>query len=211
MKFGKAFILGDSYSTFKGAIPEGNSPYYPRDVIDVRSVSDTWWGMLFNESDAELVLNDSWSGTTVCNTGYEGRDCRDNSFIARLDRRISEGFFKENKIDTLIVFGGTNDNWAGSPVGEVKYGEISEEEKFSVLPAFSYLIEKITSETGVKNVIALINEGFKDEITDGFTEISKHYGAHPLKLKDISKVEGHPNKEGMTAIKDQLIAFEKTL
>ncbi len=96
-------------------------------------------------------------------------------------------------------------------MGKVKYGEISEEEKFSVLPAFSYLIEKMTSETDVKNVTVLINEGFKDEITDGFTEISKHYGAHPLKLKDISKVEGHPNKEGMTAIKEQLIAFEKTL
>lgn len=211
MSFGKIFILGDSYSTFAGEIPKGNNVYYPRDIIDVKAVSDTWWGKLIGDSDAELVLNESSSGTTVCNTGYDGRDCRDNSFIARLDRRISEGFFKENKIDTVIVFGGTNDNWAGSPVGEIRYGNISEEEKFKVLPAFSYLLAALTEKTDVKRIIVLVNEGFKDEITNGFTEIAKHYGAYPLSLKNIAKIEGHPNKEGMTAIKDQLIAFERTL
>ena len=37
-------ILGDSYSTFRGHIPEGNSAYYPyKDVDDVLQVEHTWW------------------------------------------------------------------------------------------------------------------------------------------------------------------------
>ena len=37
-------ILGDSISTYKGYIPEGNSNYCPND--DVNDVSKTWWHIL---------------------------------------------------------------------------------------------------------------------------------------------------------------------
>ncbi len=30
---------------------------------------------------------------------------------------IENGYFNKNKIDTIFVFGGTNDGWANSPLG----------------------------------------------------------------------------------------------
>ena len=66
-------ILGDSYSTFDGYIPEGNACWYfttPQGENDVVAVEQTWWHQFCREGGYELVLNESYSGATVCNTGY---------------------------------------------------------------------------------------------------------------------------------------------
>lgn len=71
-------IFGDSYSTFEGYIPSGYYPYYTPTqphIPDVQCVENTWWHMLVKELGANIVRNDSWSGSTVCNTAYEGVDC----------------------------------------------------------------------------------------------------------------------------------------
>lgn len=94
---GNVFILGDSYSTFAGYIPDGYDSYYapegPKYVQnndgqelsdnDVTSVSQTWWYPLVTEYGT-LIQNNSWSGTTVCNTGYGGNDYSDVSFVGRI-------------------------------------------------------------------------------------------------------------------------------
>ena len=57
---GNVFILGDSYSTFKGYIPDEYHAYYSsegRKETDVNAVSQTWWKMLLDETKANLVLN----------------------------------------------------------------------------------------------------------------------------------------------------------
>ena len=108
---GNVFILGDSYSTFEGFLPDSYAAYYKkagRPETDVTSVKETWWYGVLSETKSTLVRNCSWSGTTICNTGYSGRDCSDNSFIARFDKLADEGFFSENKIDTFFLFGGTS-------------------------------------------------------------------------------------------------------
>ena len=81
MKNEKIMIFGDSYSTFEGYIPEEYAVYYPRH--DVSDVSKTWWYMLANETASEIVLNNSWSGSTICNTGYNGDCSKSSSFIFR--------------------------------------------------------------------------------------------------------------------------------
>ncbi len=58
-----AIIIGDSYSTFKGFIPEGYAFYYSeeeRESTGVTKVEETWWHMLSNEADLNIVLNNSW-------------------------------------------------------------------------------------------------------------------------------------------------------
>ena len=110
---GNIFILGDSYSTFAGYIPEGHASYYfecgPHYLVahpdeakpsdkDVHKVEETWWYPLAEEN-GKLIFNCSWSGTTICNTGYDGCDNSDKSFIARLEKLLDNGFFEENKID----------------------------------------------------------------------------------------------------------------
>ncbi|MBQ8588463.1 MAG: hypothetical protein IJ454_03635, partial [Clostridia bacterium] len=84
---GNVFILGDSYSTFQGYIPEGYAHYYGEEgpnylesnpemkltANDVCDVAHTWWYDLVKENGT-LLRNCSWSGTTICNTGYHGKD-----------------------------------------------------------------------------------------------------------------------------------------
>ena len=120
-------ILGDSYSTFKGYIPERNETYYPNEAAEVTSVKDTWWYLLSDKLKAHILLNDSWLGTTVCNTGWNKRYCPEDSFIGRFDKLVDDGFFQNNDVDKLFIFGGTNDCWSGAPLGEIKTEGITEE------------------------------------------------------------------------------------
>ena len=57
-------ILGDSISTYKGYIPEGNATQYPSGDVD--DVSKTWWHILLTKLGAKLCVNNSWSGRQVC-------------------------------------------------------------------------------------------------------------------------------------------------
>ena len=83
-------ILGDSYSTFQGYLePDTNYVWYfdgtPRTQTDVTSVTQTWWHQLITSKGWRLLKNNSFSGSTICNTGYNRADVKHNSFIARMD------------------------------------------------------------------------------------------------------------------------------
>ena len=85
----KVSILGDSYSTFYGAVePEGNEVwYFPDDKpekTDVTSPEQTWWRIFMERTGYELERNNSYSGSTVCNRGYKGDDYSRRSFINRM-------------------------------------------------------------------------------------------------------------------------------
>ena len=77
----KVSILGDSYSTFQGMIPEGYAVYYPNNGNDVKEVSQTWWDLYIKAKGYQLETNDSWSGSTICGTGYGRMDSSGNSPI----------------------------------------------------------------------------------------------------------------------------------
>ncbi len=205
---GNVFILGDSYSTFKGHIPEGFDFWYSEAEspnTDVRKVEETWWHQLLAETESNLVRNCSFSGTTVCNTGYDGADCREISFIGRVEKLASKGFFEENRIDTFFIFGGTNDSWAGAPLGELMYENHSEEELYKVLPAFCHLLSRVKAVAVGARIICMINCDIKDEITEGFKIACERLGVECVALKEISKSGGHPNIRGMIQIKDQVM------
>ena len=203
-------IFGDSYSTFRGYIPKGYGPYYSEDETertDVRHVEETWWHQLMTESGANLVLNDSWSGSTICYTGYENRDCStSSSFIYRLNKLIDSGFFNENEIDTVLVFGGTNDSWAGAPVGTLQYSAWKKEDLHAVLPAVCCFIDKLKETLPQARIIVIINSGLKGEITDGMKEACEHYGVESLQLVNVDKSHSHPTVQGMKDIREQVAA-----
>lgn len=83
-------VLGDSYSTFEGFItPRTNHTWYyarpDRKNTDVSDVKQTWWHRVVTERGWRLCMNNSFSGSTVCNRGYNGNDYRDRSFLTRMD------------------------------------------------------------------------------------------------------------------------------
>lgn len=208
-KLGNIFILGDSYSTFEGCIPADCWCWYfrtPHDDTDVVNPEETWWHLLLENTESHLVLNCSSSGTTLCHTGYDGVDWSDGiSFCARLDGLANAGFFEKNRIDTFFLFGGTNDSWADSPLGELKYGEKTREDLFSVLPAYCHLIETAKKHCPDARIITVVNTELKPEITDCFTRVSAHYGTEVIALRDIEKQSGHPNRRGMEQIFRQVL------
>lgn len=94
-----AMIFGDSYSTFKRYVPNGYCVYYSeteRPETDVTNVTETWWHQVITKAQLELILNDSWSGSTIGYTSYNNADCsHSSSFIYRLRQLIAQDFFKQ--------------------------------------------------------------------------------------------------------------------
>ncbi len=206
MTLGNVFILGDSYSTFEGCIPHGYESWYyihPLNDTDVDTVDKTWWKQLLDSTDSRLLLNCSWSGTTICHTGYGG-DCSDRSFVSRFDRLEREGFFTENTVDTVFIFGGTNDSWAGSPVGEPMYDAWEKQDLYSVLPAVGYLLHRVTSVLPQARVVFILNTELRSAIADGIRAACEESGVLLVALEGISKQAGHPNIEGMGQIARQV-------
>ena len=202
-------IFGDSYSTFRGAIPQGYAVYYSETgsgQTDVHSIEETWWHLLMTETGSNLVRNDSWSGSTICNTGYSGDCSKTSSFLHRLDLLNAEGFFRANRVDTVFVFGGTNDNWCGAPLGDILYENIPQEELFKVLPGFSQFMQNLKATVPAARIICLINCNLKPALADGYAEICEHLGIQSIRLHDIDKAGGHPTVLGMKQIKAQILA-----
>ncbi|MBR7110712.1 MAG: hypothetical protein IKC83_02440, partial [Clostridia bacterium] len=208
------FILGDSYSTYEGYIPSGNKTFYASKVVDNRPVSKmrfkhVWWARLIKKQKYNLVLNDSWSGSTVCYTGYNGEDCsKTKAFIFRFRRLLKQGFFNQNKIDKVFVFGGTNDSWADAPLGQAIAENVEEKDLYSVLPAFCYLMNEIKQKINAQ-IYFIINTGLKNEISNCIKEQAKKLNVNVIELNEIDKQDGHPTKKGMKQIYKQVLASIK--
>lgn len=193
----KVSILGDSYSTFQGVNPDGYAPFYPNDRNDVTEVEQTWWSLYIKAMGYELDKNDSWGGTTICNTGYGRRNVASNSFNARVNLLGNP--------DIIFVFGGTNDAWANSPIGEYKYSDWTDEDCNAFRPALACLFSKLQAQYPKAKIYSILNSELKEDINESSREICKHYGIQLIELQDIEKQNGHPSIKGMQAICDQLI------
>ena len=205
-----AMIFGDSYSTFKDCVPEGYAVYYsPEDekMSGVTNVADTWWHQVISEKGLELILNNSWSGSTICYTGYNGCDCSSSSsFIYRLRRLCEDGFFSDNEIDTVFVFGGTNDSWSNAPLGALKTEGVGEDDLYSVLPAIPYFFMSLKKALPRADIYCLINTDIKPEITHALEYSCELYGIKRIRFDKIEKKWGHPTPQGMKDIKDAVVA-----
>lgn len=193
----KVSILGDSYSTFDGINPPGYAPFYPNDRNDVTEVEQTWWSLYIAAKGYQLEVNDSWGGTTICNTGYGRMNTANSSFNSRL--------WKLGDPDIIFVFGGTNDAWAGSPVGEYKYTDLCKEDCKCLRPAMAYMFDALARIYPKAKVYALLNSELREEVNESFREVCGHYGIQLIELHDIEKQNGHPSIKGMQAISDQLL------
>lgn len=193
-------ILGDSYSTFKDfVVPDTNFVWYPRDSVkhnDVTDVRQTWWHQFVRQGNFRLCQNNSFSGATICNTGYKGEDYSDRSYVTRARYLGSP--------EVIIVFGGTNDTWAKSPVGEYKYGDWTPQDLYSFRPAMACLLSSLQDRYPGAEVYVVINDILSKEITASMQVISDYYGVRWILLHDIDKQWGHPSQKGMTQIAEQL-------
>ena len=201
-------IFGDSYSTFEGYIPKTYKSWYSsngRKETDVKKVEQTWWHQLCEDMDYNLVMNDSYSGSTIGYTGYDGADTsKSSSFIHRLENYESQKFFEKNEIDIIFVFGGTNDSWANAPLGEYKTENITKSDLYNVLPAISYFIGELKRVAPDAEIVFIINTDLKAEIGDTVKKASDHFGTKYVELTKFKKSSGHPTVVGMASIASQV-------
>lgn len=197
-------ILGDSYSTFKGyVLPDSNFVWYPQKVEnnDVQDVQQLWWHILIRENGYRLCQNNSFSGATICHTGYEKADYSDRSYCTRLNNLGSP--------DIILVFGGTNDSWAQSPIGDYQYANWNKQDLYQFRPAMAYLLANLQNRYPGTKVYVIINSELSEEVTGSMKTICDRYGVPYIQLVDIEKQWGHPSKKGMRAIADQVAAALK--
>ena len=205
----KVAILGDSYSTFAGYLsPATNFPWYSADLNsdiaknnDVHSVEQTWWHQFVTKMGYELVCNNSFSGSTICHTGYNKEDYSDRSFITRLHHLGNP--------DIILIFGGTNDSWAGVPIGEYQYEGWTNADLYNFRPAFAYMLHNLRQLYPQAKIYNITNSELSEAVTVSADEICRHYNVPNLLLKDVEKQWGHPSVKGMEAICNQLIDLVK--
>ena len=195
-------ILGDSYSTFEGYLTPDTMDiwYFPgkQDArrTDVENVGQTWWMQLIKKKNWKLELNNSWSGSTICYTGYRDEDYSRRSFITRVPALGCP--------DIILIFGGTNDSWANAPIGDFKYSDWRRADLYTFRPAMACMLAKIKERYPTADVYVISNDGLKPEITGSMEQICKHYDVPMIQLHNISKTAGHPNVQGMMQIAEQL-------
>lgn len=211
MTFGKTLILGDSYSTFEGHIAEGYDAWFDKERLkkgetNVSKVEQTWWYPLFDGINDILIYNESYSGTTVCNT-VRPEHTVDVSFVNRFNKLVDEGFFEKNAIDTILVFGGTNDSWTDCPVGKLQFDNFSADDLFCVLPAFGYLAKRISEVVPNARVCWLINTELKEEIVYSIIKTASNFNQEYIRFENIDKTFCHPNINGMKQIRNVVNAY----
>ena len=198
-------VLGDSYSTFEGFIPKGHPEWYRTNVNkaanDVDKVEQTWWWQVVKNGGYKLGVNDSYSGSTVCFTGYDDADFSDRSFVTRATNLGTP--------DIILVCGGTNDSWCGAKVGEYKYEGWKRADMYYFRPALAKLYTVLREHYPNVEIYFILNDCLRDDINESVDVISKHYGVPVIKLSGIDKQNGHPNVKGMKTFADQVLSALK--
>lgn len=199
-------ILGDSYSTFEGHVtPDTNAVWYfkvpnPKRT-DVSDVKQTWWQKLIRDNNLRLEVNNSFSGSTICNRGYRGADYSDRSFLTRAKELGSP--------DIILIFGATNDSWAGVEVGEYltpegKTADGSEPDLYTFRPALDLMLSTIKDYYPGADVYFIVNNGLRTEITESVVTLCGRHGVETIMLENIEKIANHPSVKGMEEIARQV-------
>lgn len=197
-------ILGDSYSTFEGHItPATNETWYftdsPAERTDVTAPEQTWWGILLRDSTYTLEQNNSYSGSTICNRGYRHEDYSRRSFINRMTDLGNP--------DLILVFGATNDFWAGVALSPEEASEEEPHPLYTFRPAIDYLLQQLHALYPSARVVFMLNDIIRGPVREAVIEACERRDVECLELSDISKRTGHPDREGMQSIADQLAAI----
>lgn len=204
-----AVIIGDSYSTYTDCVPENYAVYYTptEPASNILKADETWWKIVADKLNLNIVENNSWSGSTIGYRGYDNSDCVESSFIYRLDCLTKRNFFKENNVDIIFAFGGTNDSWADVPLGEEKLSYWEKEDLYNIIPAIYCFTDKLKNAADNCEKVLIINTGLKDEIKETMIKACKLNDVKYVELNDIDKIDGHPSKSGMHRIAEQVLSI----
>lgn len=198
-------ILGDSYSTFYGYIPDGQPSWYSRETTteysDVHDVRNTWWWKVADNGGFNLGVNDSYSGATVSYYGYNQEDYADRSFITRATRLGNP--------DIILVFGAINDSWTGVTMGEYVYENFDKADLYTFRPAMAKLFDVLQATYPKADIYFVLSDELREEINESVHTVCDHYGIRCIDLEGVEKKAGHPTVRGMDIIARQVLGVIK--
>ena len=205
---GKIGILGDSYSTFGGCVPATYPVYYDIDAGErygfVNHVDKTWWTQVIKALDGTLVKNSSYSGSCVCNYDcHANDDCTPASFITRVQNDLGA----DKDLDTILVYGLTNDLWRKNERGQLQYDGYTTGDLNKVYPALCATLGFLKSTHPAARIVFITNPFFDKDLVDAVATATRHFGIEHCHLTEFERVEGHPTEKGMKTIANQVIAF----
>ena len=141
-------ILGDSISTFGGYSQPKDAAYYDTACKIATGIStsvDTWWGQVIERLGAQLLINNSWSGSTVCN-----HESYQVPSYACSNERTSSLSKNGQAPDVIFVFMGVNDWGAGFPI----VGDGAEKE-YAFSFAYQTMLKKLRDNYPKAEIICL--------------------------------------------------------
>ena len=109
--------------------------------------------------------------------------------------------------DIILIFGGTNDDWAGAKLGEYQYDHFTRDDFYTYRPALAYLLQQSKERYPNVKIYFIINSELQKELVESTKVICRHYDIPFIELKDIDKKQNHPTVKGMKSIAQQVLEF----
>ena len=197
----KVGVLGDSISTFKGAMCNDTySCFYPDEDPNVASGNNeavdsktkTYWWILVNDlmKNGTMDANSSWAGKRVIHETSNGRP-------AGLVDRV--GDFMDP--DIILIHGGTNDKNKGTPLGDYDYDlPIDELDESCFRSAYVKMVRLLQERYEGVQLILIVGDMLSSDYEKSIVAIAAHYKIPYVNFvgSQISKCKGsHPDYSGM--------------
>lgn len=216
----KFSVLGDSISTFFGYSQPPEAVFYSsinRYETGVCSVSDTWWSKVIDALGGQLLVNDSFSGSTVTfDPRYE------IASYGCSDERTSSLDANGKTPDVILVFMGINDRGSGVLLRPTREEEKKDPRIFS--EAYSEMLRKLQTNYPKAELWCLSLplgslDGYapsaaarqkNEEYSKVVAECAAHKNCRLIdicKMKPYESIDGlHPNADGMNRIAEAVLA-----
>lgn len=202
----KVGVLGDSISTFKGAVCNASySCFYPDDDPNVASGNSeavdskqkTYWWILVNDlmKNGVLDANSSWSGKRVIHETSYGLPA------GLLDR---VGDFTDP--DIILIHGGTNDFNKSTPLGSYDYDlPVEQLDETCFRSAYIKMIKLLQERYEGVQLILIIGDMLSSDYSKSIMSIAAYYKLPYVTFGKLSKCKGsHPDYSGMKTMAKEI-------
>lgn len=206
----KVGVLGDSISSFKGAMCNDTySCFYPDEDPNVASGNNeavdsktkTYWWILVNDlmKNGTMDANSSWAGKRVIHETSNGRPA---GLVDRVGDFIDP--------DIILIHGGTNDKNKGTPLGDYDYDlPIEELDETCFRSAYVKMIRLLQERYEGVQLILIVGDMLSSDYEKSIVGIAAHYKIPYVNFvgSQLPKSNGsHPNYSGMKIMANDIYA-----
>ncbi len=198
----KVTIIGDSVSTYYGTMPSGYPYFYPYSTSGVGDVNQMWWAQLINKLGMQLLINNSYSGSTL-------RAIWGGDVAGETDARLAKSHVGNEKPDYIFVFMGLNDCYSVVSVANYRtsYNNMVSKLKAAYPNAEIVLCTLTTGPftTGKGDVAGYNNVIKQIAQANNFAVLDFEKAINTTNYNNLICDTVHPNLEGMNRLANRAI------